>query len=207
MLDRGVSLYESVELLVRSAKYEEAMILGRPLFEESLMLQWLARQTEPRRTAYVTWFDHDSWNDYAQSFNQVRPNELPGSIESIVKHAKWRRDLAAAFAVENDLKRITFPSANDLARTHLGRGSESVTFALSHQFVHGRALPTSSRQAYQDDGSMLIGTRPEADASLLPVVVEWTTSSVLHSYSALADMLSWTVPPEIDRVRADVHAP
>ena len=122
MLDRAVSLYESVELLVQSAKYEEAMILGRPIFEESLMLQWLAKRQEPSRTAYVTWFDHDSWNDYANSLSQVRPSELPEPVEPLVKHAKWRRDLAVEYADKHRLKRVAFPSANDLAREHLGRG-------------------------------------------------------------------------------------
>lgn len=204
MLDRSVSLYEAVGTLVESAKYEEAISLGRPLFEESLMLQWLASKREPLRTAYATWFDHDSWNRYAESLSQVRPGDVPGDIAPLVQHAKCRRDQAAAFAAEHKLKRVAFPSSNDLARNHLGRAHECVHFALSQQFLHGRALVLASRQTYQDDGTLVIGSRPDHDAALLPVVVEWTTSSVLHAFSAVAAMLGLTVPEELRRLRADI---
>ena len=195
LFDRCRSTFGAIRLLLEHDFAQEAVILGRPLFTESLMLAEFAAANETRRIELVI-----GWS-----------LEGLGNLEGIVKEAAARgddaseelqdiarqRDELKGYARRHGASTLHWkPDEKRLADAH-GRGQEYIDFRLTHHFVHGSTMAVSHRYSKTDDETVAVGgPAAEVETWSAPAGL-FAAFSMLHASRAACRIFGWSEPPKL----------
>jgi hypothetical protein len=196
LFDRCRSTFGAVRLLLTHDFAHEAVMLGRSLFTESLMLAELAAANETRRAELVVGWWMASLADLegivreGEARGDDAPDELAGIAERRTKIERYAADRGVG-------TRHWKPDEKALAAAH-GRAAEYIDFRLTHHFVHGSSMAAEQRQSKADDNLVVVGG-PGADVDTwgLPAGLSAATS-LLHACRAACAIFGLSEPPELE---------
>lgn len=195
VFDRCRSLLGAIRLLLANKFTHEAVMLGRPLFADSLFLMEYAAVDERRRTDMVVGWTMASLSD------------LEGIVRSKADDAALRTIAAQRTALEGYARRhgarTRFWRPDDhvkpLSKKH-GRTEEYTGLLVAQHFVHGSTLAVSQRYAQVSEDSIEVGgPAVEHDAWARDAGLFAAESTLLAARAACA-IFGWEEPPEIERL-------
>jgi hypothetical protein len=195
LFNRCRSLHTAVHLLLAQGFTHEAVILGRPLFIDSLALAEFAAVDEKQRGSLAVgwmlkslqhlegfWLDRQSRGDdvtYELAHMERQRREIQ-------EYASSRGYGTSHWQPDNHAK--------GLADKH-GRGSEYAGLLVSHMFVQGATTVTSEHYSWTDEGAVVGGhqssKRWERDAGL------FASHSMLRGARDAGRVFGWAEPSEL----------
>lgn len=204
LFHRCRSLHSAVRLLLSQGFTHEAVMLGRPLFMDSLALAEFAAVDEKRRGSLAVGWVLASLQRLEHYFRdqESRGHDVSAEIEQLGK----RRHEVLTYASEQGFDaKHWYPEGDPkgLADAH-GRGSEYGGLLVTHMFVHGAWTATSEHYSLTEDGVVVIGepaTTPkrwERDAGL------FASHSMLLGARAGCRVFGWAEPPGLGELLESV---
>jgi hypothetical protein len=204
MYGRIRSLTHAINILLARDLPEEAVILGRELFTDSLQLAELARQDPPGRAALVLGMANGTlteWENMEREAASLDPqHQTPTAmVEAIAARRKNIQAGMERFGVER-LHR--FPHEKQLARDN-DRLDDLMDFQLSHRLIHRADMAQEPRTRKVEDvlGIYLANADQEWKAS----VAAFAAQSGLHAFRAAAAIFNWTEPGPTEASELLVH--
>jgi hypothetical protein len=137
-LQRGVA-----EHLLPADMATEAMILGRPLFEDSVRLQEMSLATTTDRAGMALQWAHNAYVDEINLATQII--QLGDADWSDIKADRHRRSREVLDYAANQGIRLKGIGHPEKRAVRLGRKADLWAYRLSHRFVHGSVVALSSR--------------------------------------------------------------
>ena len=196
LFDRCRSLHASIRILLEQGFVHEAIILGRPLFTDSLALAEFADGSDHDRGSLAVGWILDSIQSLERYYVVSRASGADVWSE-LTKIGDQRREVQEYAARCGYRTRHWRPDeqVKELAEKH-GRAPEYGAHLITHMFVHGATTVTSERYVLDDDGNVRIsGVRPnralERDAGLFAV------NSMLHATRAACTAFNWPEPKRL----------
>jgi hypothetical protein len=195
LFNRCRSLHTAVHLLLAQGFIHEAVILGRPLFIDSLALAEFAAVDEKQRGSLVVGWMLKSLQ-YLEGFwldRQSRGDEVTYELAHMERQRRELQEYASSRGYGTSHWRPD-DHAKGLAEKH-GRDSEYGGYLVSHMFVHGTTAVISEHYSWTDEGAVVGGPqsskRWERDAGL------FASHSMLRGARAACRMFDWAEPPEL----------
>jgi hypothetical protein len=199
LFDRCRGLFGAVRLLAQQGFGQEALILTRPMFTESLMLLEVASADETRRVelaigyALATFADLDGvWREA-----QARGEDTSKQI------ADGRRATAALERYARERKARTRQwrvNEKQLADKHVG-GEGYLDFRMAHHFVHGSTFAAEQRHARRGD-IVIVGGPAASQEDWARGAVLSGSQSMLFAVRGICGILGWREPPAVSALLA-----
>lgn len=202
---RCMSLFDAIGLLLHNAKVEEALLLSRPLFEESMDLHQLATRQAEADALILSWAEDSANRDEALF---VRKGEALG-LEEIAQRvrsrlAKRRSDIATYRAQYNIPMGVKLQSSENWARLRFK--DAWWMYCASHSVVHGDALAHRTfRQIKIADNSYELGVLPTTP-HWLALVAAFASASYVRAFESTAGLFGWRVPPTLAPLLEEIEA-
>jgi 8-oxo-dGTP pyrophosphatase MutT (NUDIX family) len=155
---RVLRLADGIVVLLRAQLSEEALLLGRSLFEDSLRLADLAADPARRPSLLLGWA-LASMNE-ANGLGQIAGRAgLDASPEAWLGPIANERARLERYAARNGgIKPKKFRSVPDAAVAH-GRAESLWTYALAHEMVHGSDLAFLFSKHHPESGPIRVNLR------------------------------------------------
>ena len=195
LFDRCRSLHRAVHLLLYEGFTHEAVILGRPLFIDSLALAEFAAVDEKQRGSLAVGWMLASIQHFEGYWldRQSRGHDVTYELAHMERQRREFQEYASSRGYGTQ-RWQPHHHAKDLADKH-ARGSEYGGYLVSHMFVHGTTTVVSERYSWTDEGAVVGGPqsskRWERDAGL------FASHSMLRGARDACRMFGWTEPPEL----------
>lgn len=206
LFDRCRSMLGAIQHLLLHDFVHEAVMLGRPLFTDSVALAELASVNEKRRGDLVVGWEMASLHQLEGMF--LRAAARGDDMTEALGHVAQRRTQLESYARQNGFSTRQWMAddhTKDLAEKH-GRGDEYSALLVTHHFVHGTTMATSQRYSQVADDTIEVGG-PAAelrawanDAGL------FAASSTLHAARAICQILGWDEPPELEALLTECES-
>ncbi len=135
MFLRSVRLYDGICILLNGALPEEAMILGRALFEDALKLTEVA-DSRDSRAALLLWWENNSLNEKIDLQKVAKALGLDPPWGDI-KAANAYRELLAEYRHKWGIKKVRPFRDVKTAAVRYGRAHDYWAYCLAHEMVHG----------------------------------------------------------------------
>jgi hypothetical protein len=201
LFDRCRGMFGAVRLLADDRFAHEALILTRPLFTESLMLQELASVGEARRVELVTGWRLASLASLEGVLLEARSRGDDVTQELGVV-ATQRTALEAYARRHNAGTRQWRVDEKALANKHRG-GDGYLDFRMAHHFVHGTSF--ASDQRYSARGDLTLVGGPAAESGWDKAAALSAAQSMLFAVRGICAVVGWAEPPEVQRLLAEVE--
>lgn len=203
LFDRCRSTFAAVRVLLRHQLAHEAVMLGRPLFTESLTLAELAASDDTRRVEVVVGWALHNLADIDGMYREAasRGDDVSEELSAITDRRAQLEEYARRHGAR---PRHWSPNEKNLAGAH-GRQAEYMDFRLAHHFVHGSTMATQQRYARIADDTVAVGgPHAEFDIWAKPAGL-FASYSLLYAVRALCSALHWPEPSELTSLlsRAD----
>jgi hypothetical protein len=198
LFDRCRSTLGAIHLLLLEGFVHEAVLLGRPLFTESLMLAELASVDPTRRAELVVGWQTAGLASFRGMVLEARSSGDDVTDELVRLDAR-KAELERYAARLGVRTRAWKPNEKALADAH-GRSDEYSAFRLAHHFVHGSALAASQRYSTIADDTAAVGGPA---AQLDPWATDgalFAVYSLLHACRAACRIFDWPEPPQLQRL-------
>ena len=202
------SLLEGTCLLLDGRLPEEAIILGREMFSDSLYLMKLAK-CESDRAALIL----ELLNEVLAKWESLERQELSikgldRGNDTIIRDfvSKGRKEIEAYKQREEISERKRFGSKKQLAREY-GRLDEFMDFEFANAVVHQAIIAEQVGRTSMTGDVQTISLRNLDDASLVGAS-GFVMKSALYAHKAVASIFAWTEsqPEEIERLLAEIDA-
>ncbi|MDP8951067.1 MAG: DUF5677 domain-containing protein [Actinomycetota bacterium] len=201
---RCVSLFRSVLILLDNGFPEEALILARSLFEESLRLMELEDAGDERKAILFGY--------YAE--NLERSEELFGptaerlgitkDASDVREHARRQKGQIESYRIhENIGKRKKFSTVK-VAASKLNRQRDLWIYLLSHYMVHGGEPAYIFRRGTLKEGARTFYAQT-SDPDVLAETGAFAARSIAHAQYATAGMFGWEISPELPKLIDDLN--
>jgi len=204
MLWRALRLYEGVLILLKAQLPEEAMILGRSLFEVSLRLKQLEAEPDNRFALILGWVNES----IQQQFGLLQVGKTSGldtDIDEAIARIEERKKENRRYADEVGVTRYQGFLPEREAANRFGRKEDFWTYEWSHESVHG-----------SDAAWLFARRRPEADRidlhaktgdpSVLSSFAHFAAQSMLDSAKAVFTIMGWILPTGLAQTVTNMHA-
>jgi hypothetical protein len=196
LFDRCRSMFGAIRLLIAHDFVHEAVLLGRPMLTDSLVLAELAGVDEKGRAELVVRWSMASLADSEGIYLEARARgdnvdaELAALAEQrsqLESHARSRGVKTKRWKPDADVKR--------LAEKH-GRRDEYGAFLLIQHFVHGSTLAISQRYTKVGDTVMVGGPSAQLEP-WAPDAGLFGAHSLLQASRAACRIFGWSEPPAL----------
>jgi Family of unknown function (DUF5677) len=198
LFDRCRSMFGAIRLLLAHDFVHEAVLLGRPLFTDSLILAELAAADSKGRAELVVRWSLASLADFEGIYREARARGDEVDVE-LDQLAEQRKQLEAHARRQALKTRRWTPDEKQLAEQH-GRADEYGAYRLTSHFVHGSTIAVSQRYTKAVDETVMVGG-PAAqledwalDAGLFGAY------SLLHASRAACTIFGWPEPSALDEL-------
>lgn len=196
---RCVSLFRSVLILLDNDQPEEALILARSLFAESLRLMELEDAGTEREAILLGYYTRSLERSKALFGQKAERLGLTDDISDVLAHVeKQRRDLDN-YRKRKGIGKLEQFSSEENAATKLNRKEDLWTFLLSHGMVHGEDAAQLFRRRKVGSDLMAFHSRTSAP-DLLAEVGAFAARSVSYALYAAARIFSWEVSSELQKL-------
>lgn len=196
MYSRIRSLLQGVYVLLNDRLPEEATILGREMFTDSLYLMEIASR-EADRASLILGLRNRTLTEMEKLERQARSlGERDEPDVRVLEHvAKGRKNIEACRQRHGIGELGTLRDQKQLARDH-GRLGEYLDFQYAHRMVHVAEIAQVGRTRRRDTEVVGMYLR-NADPDFRAAVSAFAMTSALHAHKAVASILAWTeIPPE-----------
>jgi hypothetical protein len=189
MFWRCVRLFDGAVLLLRAELPEEAAILARSLFEESLRLQQLAADSENRDALVLGWANA-SISQKIGLLETAKSIGLDDDIEGeLVKLADARKELQA-YQSRRGVKRLQRFRPERETALRFNRRDDFWAYEWSHEFVHGSdAAWVFARRTPAPGAAALHGKTNDPVAR--GGFAEFAAGSLTEAFRATASIFGW----------------
>ena len=199
------SLLTGVTVLLDARLAEEAVILAREMFSDSLKLMAIAARGGDRESL-VLGMINDSITDLENLERQdasLRP-ERQEERRRVAEIIAERRRQVDAYRQRRGIGKLErFGHEYQLARD-LGRLDEYLDFELAHRFVHSATIAQAGRMKKQGDVVGVHLHNPSDD--LVAAAAAFAMTSALHAHKAAASIFEWTetAPEDVDALLGEI---
>jgi hypothetical protein len=206
LFDRCRSLHRAVLLLLSHDGFvHEAVILGRPLFTDSLALAELAAVDDTRRGSLVVGWALNSEKHLQGYFLERRSRG--DDVEDELRAGAERERQIRQYAADHGYSTEHWQPDDDAKRLALahGRADEYGAMLVTQMFLHGTTTVTSERYAQTDEGVYVVGgpaptpKRWDRDAGL------FASHSMLLGAQATCVLFGWVEPTGLDALLESVR--
>lgn len=179
------ALFSAVRVLISNGLANEAVLLGRPLYEDSLELHHLSQLDPPSRLSEIA---YDIKSDFMQNralFAQAHPGirTAEGDLAGLIKR---EAEFDAYLAVRQIApRRLMEPTA---LVTKYGEPNDAWAWKLSQHMVHGNNHAHTGRFFHTGDNNYeyrLESSPPEA----LGLPAMWACRSYARAHAAMVEMV------------------
>ncbi|NKB88812.1 MAG: hypothetical protein GKS06_11400 [Acidobacteria bacterium] len=194
MFWRSRRLYEAILFLLDAAQPEEAAILARSLFEDSMRLMELA-EDENKRDARIIWWMNDS---IQRAFNLQRGDpafEVEDRLILSRHELEGRRAGLQRYAAYHGVTKYERFSSPKDAATRFDRKMSYSLYMWAHQATHGNDAVWGVAAVKRPEGGELLNAKT-ADVLWLKMVANFAIQAVFDAMIAAASVLGWAVPEE-----------
>lgn len=207
MYSRIRSLLEGVCVLLDARLPEEATILGREMFTDSLYLMEIARREADREALILglvskTLIEIENLERQALSLGESDERHVSKVLEHVAKRREKIDDYRRRHGI-GGLK--TLRHEKQLAKQH-GRLGEYLDFEYAHRMVHVAEIAQVGRTRRTNTEVVGIYLR-NPDEDFVAAASGFVMTSALHAHKAVASIFGWTetVPEEIDRLLEEIR--
>lgn len=186
---RCVRLFDATFHLLKAELPEEAAIVARSLFEESLRLQQLAAD-EPYRDALVLGWANSSISERLGLLSLAKSIGLDDDTSEAEGKLNGERRSLQAYQQRRGVARLRRFASEREAATRLGRQSDYWAYALGHELVHGSDVAWMfARRRLAPD---VVGLYSKTDApGIRAAFAEFAASSATAAAVAACAMFEW----------------
>jgi hypothetical protein len=201
---RCMSLFRSIALLLNNNQAEEALMLWRSLFTDSLRMRELAAAEKKDRIAIELGHYAYSLEQTKQRLQQAKrlgvTDDITSELANIEDQKRAMENYRKRFGIEK-LKR--FSSEENLINK-LNLEVDLWTFRYSHGFVHGEDIAQSHRRRKMQGGVLAFFSHT-ADPDFLVGVGLAAAQAILDTHEAAGKMFSWQISPEVQELIENVE--
>lgn len=190
---RSVRLYEGALRLLNEELPEEACILLRSLFEESLQLQQLTDEPELRDGRLVSWIRSSIAEKRGLLLVAVEIGQDDDVSKQLAVLEDEERELRD-YCQRHQIRQAKFRPPKDAA-LRFKRNDDYWMYEFSHEAVHGSdAVWMFARRAHGDTLGLHAKT---SELRIRGGVAEWGASSMVHVAESTARVFDWGRPDSI----------
>lgn len=200
LFDRCRGLFGAVRLLAQHGFGQEALILTRPMFTESLMLLEVASADQTRRVDLVVGYALATLADFEGILLEARTrgDDVTDELAAVAK----RRTSLEGYARRHDARTRRWRiDEKALADKHVG-GEGYLDFRMSHHFVHGSTFAAEQRYSTLE-GVVVVGNPPSQDWARGAVLS--ASQSMVFAVRGICGILGWPEPPSVPDLLARIH--
>jgi len=200
---RTVRLYEAVLLLLEAQLPEEAAIIARSLFEDSLRLRQLACESDTRDACVVGWAEKSISEKVGLVKEAVSLGLEPDAQRALVALDAERSKLQGYARRHGVARRRPFLSVRSAALS-FGRKDDYWTYCWSHEAVHGSdACWIFARRKVTPDTVGLFGKT--ADPEVLIRLAAFAAVSVADATESASSIFSWKPVAAISDLSGEIE--
>ena len=148
VIDRAANLFEGVYLLLEDGQSENAFVLARPLFEESVWLLEVSDSDESTRLAYALGWWHEGAKKKLELYQQTLMYD-PRAATETPRLTETEMQRIQGLAREYGATILKPPKTKPLAEKH-GLMVDFTKYLLAHQFVHGSLVAAQVRTSVHE---------------------------------------------------------
>lgn len=207
MYSRIRSLLEGVCVLLNARLPEEAIILGREMFTDSLHLMEIASRGADRPSLILglvskTLTEIENLERKALGLGERDERHVRGVLAHVAKRRKEIDGYRRRHGI-GQLEKLS--QEKQLAKEH-GRLGEYLDFEFAHRMVHVAEIAQAGRTFKRDTEVLGIYLRNPDDDSLVAASA-FVMTSALHAHKAVASIFAWTetLPEEIDQLLEEIR--
>ena len=212
LFDRCRSLHRAALLLLSHGGHvHEAVILGRPLFTDSLALTELAAADSTRRGSLVCGWALSSEQHLRGYFLDRRSRGH--DVEAELRASSERQAKVEEYAATHGYGTRHWQPDNDAKRlAHAqGRAEEYGALLVTQLFLHGATAVTSERYAQTDEGVWVVGGEAPTPKRWDRHAGLFAAHSMLLAARATCGMFGWAEPAGLgallEAVRQEAQRP
>jgi hypothetical protein len=198
MFWRSVRLFDGILLLLQGELPEEAAILARPLFEESLRLQQLGADSTEREALILKWAN-DSIQEKKGLVEVAKSVGLEANPVALLSRLDDEQRKLQGYARRHGVTRLRpFMMPRDAA-LRFGRGADYYwSYQWSHEAVHGSdaAWLFARRKVSTDTVGLFAKT---TDPRILGAMVSFSANSFGEATRATFTIFGWSLPEFFDQ--------
>ncbi len=195
---RACSLSTAIRVLLDADLTEEALILARSLFVESLRLEEVAKAGEDRHGLLLGYIVR-SWERHAHLIRRGIPLGFESNLSPEEK--KWRKQQAQ---LENYRRRHgigktpKFKSPKDAAREFHRPAEDIFLFHLADEVVHGEESSFINRQRNLEDGTMAVFANT-IDPKVKLQYARFSARALVIATKSIAAIVEYEVPETVEQ--------
>jgi hypothetical protein len=201
---RCMSLFRSIALLLNNNQAEEALMLWRSLFTDSLRMRELAAAEKKDRIAFELGHYAHSLEQTKRRFRQAKrlgvTDDFSRELAHIENQKRGMENYRKRFGIEK-LKRF---SSEENLMNKLNLEVDLWTFLYSHGFVHGEDIAQSHRRRKTQAGVLAFFSHT-ADPNFLVGVGLAAAQAILDTHEAAGEMFSWQISPEVQELTENLE--
>ncbi len=196
------SLHKSVSVLLEANFPDEALLVARTLFIESLRLQELAA-FEQRRTQLVLAWANDSIHRRRKMLREATEVGLIDDFEAKMAALQEEEKRQQKYQHDHGVQKLKGFMDPRLAVKEFGRDEDYFAYELAHQMVHGSSVAHISRSK-RLWGDVLGLFSIDAGVYATATVVVFAGRSTLLACRSACTIFGWHEPPEITELLAEI---
>jgi hypothetical protein len=193
MYSRCRSLFQGVVALLKREFPEEALILGRSLFIESLRLTELAEAQGTRMAKILGWASESIKFDM-RMLKEAAKIGFEKNIDNVMQKLKDRRRKLRQHAKQQGIRKLRKFHSVKKATAHYSNPESYFTYLLSAQMVDGTITAHIHRAHMVEEGKIRVDPTTQ-DTKFIGGVGAFAAEGVLLACRAAAIIFGW---PELD---------
>lgn len=136
MFWRARSLFEGTKILLEHDLADEAMILARSIFEESMRIGQI-RLEGVERAAMAMWWMNRSLRDRIGLMKEAQRVGFEEDASGTIRSLEIQKEKLQGYMARNGITRLKKPLSEKEASHRLDRAKDYWSFQYAHEFVHG----------------------------------------------------------------------
>jgi hypothetical protein len=204
MYQRCVSLFRSVLILLDDNQPEEALILARSLFVESLRLMELEDAGTERAVLTLGHYRESLKRIEGLFGHNAKRLGLTDDISDVLAGVEKQRGDIESYRKRHRIGKLRNFRAVDDAAVKLNREKDLWIYLLSHGMVHGGETSHLYRRENVEADVMAFYSYT-SDPDLLAEVGVFAARSISHAVYAVASIFDWGVSPELKELIAELE--
>jgi hypothetical protein len=203
MYSRCMSLFRSIGLLLSNNQPEEALMLWRSLFTESLRMRELAAVGKEDRIAIELGHYAYSLERTKKRFQQAKKLGVTDDITSELAHIEDQKRAMENYRQRFGIEKLKRFSSEENLIKKLNLNVDLWAYQYSHAFVHGEDIAqTFRRRKIQNYVLAFFSHNP--DPGLLAAVGLTAAQSAIDTHEAVCQMFGWQVSTESQKLIEDL---
>ena len=196
------SLHKSIAILLDADFPDEALLVARSLFIESLRLQELA-VSEPRRAELVLAWANDSLQRRKKMLREANHVGLVDDFEAKMNALREEETRQQKYQRDQGVEKLRDFMDPRVAVKKFGRDEDYFAYELAHQMVHGSSVAHISRSK-RLWGDVLGLFSIDAGVYATATVVVFAGRSTLLACRSACTIFGWREPPQVSELLAEV---